>query len=156
MARNLPFTMVPTSVPKIGVPQNGWFTMENPTRMNDLGGTKTFGNTHMDVSISNLWAPEVQQEWLPLANFSKSWEKNLGRDDASLQTPVVFCVRRGHLATLTNDLYNLNRKRIIVTWEALNPFWVCFFDSGYQRCHAPSCASFGPLLLDPVQNTFLF
>ena len=33
-----------------------------------------------------------------------------------------FFVRRGHLATLTNDLYNLNRKRIIVIWEALNPF----------------------------------
>ena len=23
--------------PKIGVPQNGWFTMENPMKMDDLG-----------------------------------------------------------------------------------------------------------------------
>ena len=23
--------------PKIGVPQNGWFTMENPIKMDDLG-----------------------------------------------------------------------------------------------------------------------
>ena len=35
-------------VSKIGVPQNGWFIMENPIKMEDLGGTPTiFGNSHM-------------------------------------------------------------------------------------------------------------
>jgi len=33
--------------PKIGVPQNGWFIMENPIKMADLGGTIIFGNTHI-------------------------------------------------------------------------------------------------------------
>ena len=34
--------------PKIGVPQNGWCIMKNPFKMDDLGGTIIFGNTHLD------------------------------------------------------------------------------------------------------------
>ena len=34
--------------PKIVVPQNGWFKMENPIKMDDLEGKPTiFGNTHV-------------------------------------------------------------------------------------------------------------
>ena len=34
--------------PKIGVPQNGWLKMENPIKMDDLGGKPTiFGTPHL-------------------------------------------------------------------------------------------------------------
>ena len=38
-------------VSEIGVPQNGWFIMENPIKTGWFGGTTIFGNTHIYIYI---------------------------------------------------------------------------------------------------------
>ena len=68
--------------PKIGVPQNGWFIMESPIKMDDLGGTIIFGNTHIYIyrctvhgmaSDQGQWCHRVR----PRPKFLQNDEKRL-------------------------------------------------------------------------------
>ena len=54
--------------PKIGVPQNGWFIMEIPIKMEDLGGTIILGNTHIASTVPYLgnWWEISLHRWLQI------------------------------------------------------------------------------------------
>ena len=50
--------------PKIVVPQNGWFIMEIPIKMDDLGGkTPIFGNTHIHRYQASVLKPPSYGIW---------------------------------------------------------------------------------------------
>ena len=67
--------------PKIGVPQNGWFIIENLIQMDDLGGTPIFGNTQMFYSHSlNVCGSSYLREealvFLPLATTQRACHRS--------------------------------------------------------------------------------
>ena len=46
--------------PKIGVPQNRWFIMENPVKMDDLGGKPSiFGSIQIYLDHGSYWGMKV-------------------------------------------------------------------------------------------------
>ena len=54
--------------PKIGIPQNGWFIVENPTKMGWFGGTPIFRNTHhipKTYQSSNMDLQDVAMKYTP-------------------------------------------------------------------------------------------
>ena len=63
--------------PKIVVPQNGWFIMETPIRMDDLGGTTIFGNTHVDlVKVTKRFCWHKSRFWKIWGSRGRKASKN--------------------------------------------------------------------------------
>ena len=63
--------------PKIGVPQNGWFIIENSIKMYDLGGKPTiFGNTQMTPFPRLLGASNISISLSGQADYGKPLTKD--------------------------------------------------------------------------------
>ncbi len=64
--------------PKIGIPQNGWFRMEIPIKIDDLGGFPLFLETsicliyHLPFCFRQRWTSWWTDRWCPIIAF-QSW-----------------------------------------------------------------------------------
>ena len=89
--------------PKIKVPQNGWFIMENPIKMDDLEGTPIFGNTQMKVYLKEFAIKHV----LILGGRSKSPVDEMPIFKASGMgyqcQPLVRSLKMQHDAKIDSD-----------------------------------------------------
>ena len=61
--------------PKIGVPQNGWFMMENPIKMDDLGGKPPYFWNHPFVKNFGNPTPGWLAAWIFVVQPPLGWEQ---------------------------------------------------------------------------------
>ena len=60
--------------PKIGVPQNGWFIMDNPTKMDDLGVASFQETPKSRTDCQSTWQAALVALVVDLAAALATWQ----------------------------------------------------------------------------------
>ena len=116
--------------PKIGVgPQNGWWKyvkiMENPIKVDDLGGKPTiFGNIHMQLNINQLsrYTNSVYTGyiWEPIASFYHVLLPSILRKFACFDRPLFYYPKIHHTWIEAHPV-KCDKEQIIFLQTLVNP-----------------------------------
>ena len=150
--------------PKIGVPQNGWFIMENPIKMGWFGGTPIFGNIRIawyfpwccaraETLVNSLcWGTTVfasgsTASWVRHLR-QQVWEKTDGGDSGrffqfkfvfglQIKITIILGGGRNHMFWVFFLVQNKNQPQ---PWSAYLSGWINWrLLLKEQRCDLRSC-----------------
>ena len=130
--------------PKIRVPQNGWFRMENPIKMDDLGGKPTiFGNIHLFPSKTAM-----------LNIFLQRWSNSCGPHPDRVRTRfVVF------RENVWGALKLQENAKLQWFWQFTKTGWPTmhhFSEKCDKWCNClPSSSQFGMIQMSYLKNSSL-